>query len=221
MNILAGSLLVTLLSSGALAQTPADKPDPKPAPDIEIVKFEVSVRRSPNLDASPMPRADMGSVAQRQVDQNISGPAQDNMGIKNNTPNTGSNKGMDRQPTDTTTPHYDRYGNEVRGSDAYWPTSKEDVSSPYDFFASLTLKNSGQKSIKGVYWDYVLTDPKTAKEIKRHRFHAKKSIKAGESVTLTELIKPSGAKRRVEITRIDYVDGSTWQPSEAQQSARQ
>jgi hypothetical protein len=233
MNFLAGSLLVALISVAGAYQSPAENLGPKSAPDLEVVKLEISVRRSANADASPVPRADMGSVAQRQVDQNVSGPPQDSMGIRNDlpsggtapknpSPNSGStNRGMDRLPTDSTTPHYDNYGNVVRGSDAYWPQDAEANNSEYEFFASLTVKNTGQKPIKGFHWDYVLTNGGTGKEVARHHFHAKKALKPADSITVVEVVKPSGARRRIEITRVEYADGSSWQPEAAAKGQKQ
>jgi hypothetical protein len=210
MKVLAGSLLIALLPLAAFAQAA----DEKTAPDLEIVKFEISVKRAPNLEESPVPRADPGSIAQRQADFNVSGPPEDSMGIGSTSPRGGANtngRKTDRPPTDTTTPRYDRTGQITQSSDAYWPTNGEDNKSPYNFYASLTVKNTGAKAIKNIRWDYVLTDPATQKEIKRHNFRGKKALKPGESLTLTEMVRPSGAKRSVEIIRIEYADGSAWQ----------
>ena len=206
MKVLVGSFLIALLPVAAFAQAAEEKG----APGMEIVKFEVSVKRAPNLEESPIPRTDPTSVQQRQIDFNRTGPVSDSVGIGNQAPRAG---GATTRPsvTDPTTPRYDRTGQVNQSSDAYWPTNGEDNKSPYNFYASLTVKNSGEKAIKAVGWDYVLTDPATKKEIKRYNFRGKKMLKPNESMTLKEIVKPSGAERRAEITRIEYADGSVWQ----------
>lgn len=209
MKVLLGSLLIALLPMAAVAQTADETVTPdKGAPDVEVVKLEISVRRAPDLEASPVPRTDPTSIQQRQVDFNTPGPIGDSVGIANQSP-----RGRSPKPsvTDPTTPRYDRTGEINQSSDAYWPSDREDSKSPYNFYASLTIKNTGEKAIKNVSWDYVLTDPATQKEIKRYNFRGKKLMKSGESLTLKETVKPSGAARKVEIMRVEYADGSVWQ----------
>ena len=207
MKVLVGSLSIALLAAVVAFAGTAQEPV---APGIEIVKFEVSLKRSPALEESPVPRADPGSVAQRQTDFNLPGPPVDSIGIGSTGPRNSSGNAK-RAPTDTTTPRYDRTGQVNQSSDAYWPTDGEDKKSPYDFYASLTVKNTGEKAVKAFNWDYVLTDPATKKEIKRYNFRGKKQLKPGESITLKEIVKPTGAERKAQITRVEYADGSAWQ----------
>lgn len=210
MKVLVGSLSIALLAVAAFAQSA----DEQSAPDVEIVKFEISVKPAPILEESPVPRADPGSVAQRQADFNVSGPPADSMGVGNTGPRSsgsGSGSKTSRAPTDTTTPRYDRTGQVSQSSDAYWPTNGEDNKSPYRFFALLTVKNTGEKTIKAFNWDYVITDSATKKEIRRYNFRSKKQMKPSESITLKELVKPTGAERKAQITRVEYTDGSVWQ----------
>ena len=214
MKVLVGSLLIALLPLAALAQTADEKAasENKSPQDVEIIKFEISVKRAPSLEESAVPRGDIGSIQQRNRDDNLSGPPQDSMGLGSSTPRANSTgKNNERAPTDTTTPRYDRTGQINQSSDAYWPTDSEAQKSQYNFYASLTIKNAGEKTVKAVSWDYVLTDPATKKEIKRYSFRGKKLLKPSESVTLKEIVKPTGAQRKAEIMRVEYSDGSVWQ----------
>src|ERR1051326_2558158 len=112
MNILAGSLFIALLPFGAGAQAANDKG----APDVEVVKLEISVKRAPNLEETPVPRADPGSVEQRHTDFNVTGPPQDSMGLgSNGTRNGSAAPRAGSTPTDTTTPRYDRTGRVNQG----------------------------------------------------------------------------------------------------------
>ncbi|HKQ52712.1 MAG TPA: hypothetical protein VJT74_10110 [Pyrinomonadaceae bacterium] len=89
----------------------------------------------------------------------------------------------------------------------------------FKYTAKATLKNSGTKAIKSVAWDYVFTDEKERKELKRYKLQTKQQILPGETQTLsvglgldpkekTPHIKTG--KQSVEITRIEYADGSAW-----------
>ena len=89
----------------------------------------------------------------------------------------------------------------------------------FKYTAKATLKNNGTKAIKSVAWDYVFTDEKERKELKRYKLQTKQQILPGETQTLsvglgldpkekTPHIKTG--KQSVEITRIEYADGSAW-----------
>jgi hypothetical protein len=83
----------------------------------------------------------------------------------------------------------------------------------YRFYANLVLTNSGAKTIKSFGWDYVLTDPEAKQETGRFGFRTRKKIEPGQSLTVTQQVKPSTGDRRVVINRIEYSDGTTWERS--------
>jgi hypothetical protein len=89
----------------------------------------------------------------------------------------------------------------------------------FKYMAKATLKNTGAKAIKSVSWDYVFTDEKEQKVLKRYRLQSKQQILPGETQTVgaglgldpkekTPHIKTG--RQSVEVTRIEYADGSAW-----------
>ena len=89
----------------------------------------------------------------------------------------------------------------------------------FKYTAKATLKNTGTKAIKSVSWDYVFTDEKERKELKRYRFQSKQQILPGETQTVSAGLgldpkekapHIKTGKQSVEITKIDYADGSVW-----------
>ena len=89
------------------------------------------------------------------------------------------------------------------------------------------IKNTGEKTIRGIVWEYLLFDPETEVEVGHHRYTSKVSVRAGKTADLVgRSTKPptsvvdvtkSGKEwrgkysERVLIIRIDYNDGSFWQ----------
>ena len=89
----------------------------------------------------------------------------------------------------------------------------------FKYTAKATLKNTGTKAIKAVSWDYVFTDEKEHKELKRYRLQSKQQILPGETQTLTApvALNPKDktshittGKQSVQITKLEYADGSVW-----------
>jgi len=77
----------------------------------------------------------------------------------------------------------------------------------------------GAKAIKAVSWDYVFTDATEQKELKRYKLQSKQQILPGETQVLTRDVGLSPqdntrhittGKQSVEITKIEYADGSIW-----------
>jgi hypothetical protein len=187
----------------ALAQDTKESDGP---PDIEVVKFQVSVQKPLNA-GSPIPKADPASVQQRHIDEG-GRPERVSGGLP-----LGERAPGDRtpRPTDTSTPRYDRQGNVNQGSDSYWADGAE--IDAYIFYASLTLKNNGEKTVKSVKWAYVVFDAQKKKEMKRELFESKKKIAPGETVTLLKEVRPSKQERKAEILEVLYADGSSWKRS--------
>ncbi|OLE51783.1 MAG: hypothetical protein AUG51_21210 [Acidobacteria bacterium 13_1_20CM_3_53_8] len=75
------------------------------------------------------------------------------------------------------------------------------------------VKNSGNKIIKAIDWDYVFfSDEAMEHEVKRHKFRTRKKIAPGASKFLSEYVEKRAASRyqRVFINRVEFADGSVW-----------
>ena len=95
----------------------------------------------------------------------------------------------------------------------------------FKYTARAALKNTGAKAIKTVSWDYIFTDAKEQKELKRYRIQSKQQVLPGETQTLMKDVELDPkentrhitiGKQSVEITRIEYTDGSIWRRQEKQ-----
>lgn len=76
------------------------------------------------------------------------------------------------------------------------------------------VKNSGDKIIKAVDWDYVFfTDLTMEHELKRHKFRTRKKIAPGEVKFLSEYVDKHAASKyqKVFINRVEFADKSVWQ----------
>lgn len=83
--------------------------------------------------------------------------------------------------------------------------------------ANALVKNVGDRTIKAVEWEFLfLSDDNSEKELKRYKFRNKIKIAPGETKFLTKEVKDRAISRRrkARITRIDYMDNSTWQIAE-------
>lgn len=98
--------------------------------------------------------------------------------------------------------------------------------------ASVELKNVGQKPVKSISLELVFNDALTKKDILRYRLSSNKVIAPGQVFTLKKRVneprkgsyrvagaiknaiipRTSAATRRVEITRVEFADGTVWQP---------
>jgi len=93
----------------------------------------------------------------------------------------------------------------------------------------VTVRNTGEKPIRTLTWDYVFFEPGTEREVGRRRFVSRVSISPGRirnvifrsasSPTGTIDVTKAGKKSRdqyseqVVIQSIGYADGSVWQPA--------
>lgn len=93
----------------------------------------------------------------------------------------------------------------------------------FKYTARATLKNTGTKTIKTVSWDYIFTDAKEPKELKRYKLQSRQQVLPGEAQTLMRdvALDPEDntqhittGKQSIEITRIEYTDGSVWRNQE-------
>ncbi len=76
------------------------------------------------------------------------------------------------------------------------------------------VKNSGNKTIKAIRWDYVFfADPALAHELKRYKFRSKKKLAPGAIGFLSESVATRAAShyQRVFINHVEFADGTAWQ----------
>jgi hypothetical protein len=120
----------------------------------------------------------------------------------------------------------------ARGGDGFGSTIRF-VGTPFYCRATITLKNSGSKTIRAVYLDYLFRDQATGEEFLRYQFQSNVRIKPGNTRKLTHEIyekvgkhrksflpiKPSldvvlrtrDAQTDLLIRRIEYIDGTSSQ----------
>jgi len=90
----------------------------------------------------------------------------------------------------------------------------------------ILVRNSGQKAIKSIDWDYIFLDPDTQAEVERHQFTSDEKINPGKEKELsifnlappTRTISARASNRkdtppfveRIVLVRVEYSDGSVW-----------
>ena len=191
------SLLCLLLlgAAAAPAQTPTATP-PAP-PDLVLLqkKWQTS-RRNPALDADPFDANEEfedGRQAQRIND------------IRNSIRVRGA------EPREAPPARVSKVNN---------PDSKQIVTYVY----RARVKNTGAKTIRVVEWGYTFLDPETRAEVGRHLHTTKVKIRPGQDSELvgrsakpqtsTVNVKNAGKElgEQVVFYRVEYDDGSVWQP---------
>ena len=121
----------------------------------------------------------------------------------------------------------DKIRREARADAANMATKHRNSPSRYVFAYKVTVKNSGDKAIKSVDWDYVFLNAETQDEINRQQFTSTEKIGPGKAKELNVLINRSptktisadmldknerqGLSEQVVVMRIEYTDGSVWQ----------
>lgn len=96
-----------------------------------------------------------------------------------------------------------------------------------NYVYEVKVKNTGEKTVKKIVWEYLFIDPETDAQIARHQFTNTFKIRAGKTANLVaysgspptrileakEVGKKSLPKylERVVINRIEYDDDSFWQ----------
>lgn len=92
----------------------------------------------------------------------------------------------------------------------------------YGYESSVHIKNTGTKTITGIEWEHVFfSDKKKEKEIRRFSLRKEENIAPEEQKFIAKrlfiekysALSPK-ARQAVEITRIEYSDGSVWVPSD-------
>ncbi|HKC62741.1 MAG TPA: hypothetical protein VKB86_03845 [Pyrinomonadaceae bacterium] len=124
----------------------------------------------------------------------------------------------------------------VSGGQSPLPTpSKEVYSSTQDqpqtgrsvnYIYEAKIKNTGEKTIRKIVWQYSFVNPETGEEINKHSYMQKLSLRPGKTADLAGVSTspPSGVievtktdkvrnkyEERVTVFRIEYDDGTFWQ----------
>lgn len=97
----------------------------------------------------------------------------------------------------------------------------------YQFLYSVQVRNSGDKTIKAVDWDYVFFDTNNQSELGRRQFRNEERISPGKSKEFKYFLSAPPTKtvnihsldknerqnlgEAVVIVRVEYSDGSVWQ----------
>jgi hypothetical protein len=191
--------LFLLCAASAAAQTPPATTAPPTAapPDLVVLQKKWhSYTRNPALDADPFnANEDFETVRQEQRVNEI-----------RNTIRARGNEAREPPPV-----HASKIGS---------PDSKQVVTYVY----SAKVKNTGAKTIRVIDWGYTFLDPETRQELGRHPYTTKVKIRPGQDSELTGRsanpqtstinVKNAGKEmgEQVVIYRIEYDDGSVWQP---------
>ena len=191
--------LFLLGAASAAGQTPpaAAAATPPAPPDLVVLqkKWQSHVR-NPALDADPFDANEEFEDARQ---------AQRINEIRNTIRARG---GEGREPPPT---RNNKIGN---------PDSKQIMTYVY----SARVKNTGAKTIRVIDWGYTFLDPETRQELGRHLYTTKVKIRPGQDgelvgrsgkpQTSTVNVKNAGKElaEQVVIYRVEYDDGSVWQP---------
>jgi hypothetical protein len=122
----------------------------------------------------------------------------------------------------------DKIRREAKADAANIAVKHKDNPSRYVFVYKATLKNSGDKVIKSIDWDYIFLDRGSETEVGRQQFTSEEKIAPGKTKDLIVTIRKPPTQTisltalndnergsldgRVIVVRIDYADGTSWQP---------
>jgi hypothetical protein len=194
MRSIAVGLIAAAFSTVAAGQVADKQEGQQDQPKLEVVRLEVSVKPvSRTLEEPMMPKTDPDSLKQQQVDAGLPEPP-----------------GYNRPRTEISTPpRYDR-NREVNTSTspAYHPGTKSP--GQYTYIASVFVRNTGDRTVESVVWEYIVVEPEGEKVVRRDKFRTKKKIAPGEIADLVQEVKPAQGLKKAVIHRIDYTDGSRW-----------
>jgi len=123
-------------------------------------------------------------------------------------------------------PHDDPV-DKLRGSSPVPGPSTGDEKLPYSYTYSLKVKNSAEKEVRSVLWEYVAADLDSGAELSRRRFTTIEDIGSGKVATLrgtsssapTNVVTKGGLEKngqspfrsRAEIKCVLYADGTVWE----------
>jgi hypothetical protein len=195
MKAVSALLFLISLATSALAQTSTPTPD---CPDVLIQDYAWGVVRRSVSSEDPKFKA------------NSTGRS---LNTKDNPINTvGNPVNMEGIPVDTSPVRPQGAPPTAQVQPGGNPETVQDIQIRRETY--LLVKNSGNKTIKAINWDYVFfTDSEMRHELKRHKFRSKKKIAPGEAKFLSEYVSVRSISRyqRVLINQVEFADGSIWQ----------
>lgn len=176
-------------------------------PNLEVIEKEWRVEKhNPMLDDNPLRLVD--EINQAEINRRT--PRQ----------NTARTRQLLPEPTPDPIPEPDVVTTEISTRYVY----------------QVKFKNTGDKAIKTLTWDYVFSEPGTQNEVGRHRFVSKVNISPGKTKNLVMRTgspptgsinaKNAGKKLReqyaeqVVVQGIQYADGSVWLAAAAATTAK-
>ena len=201
------SLCLVLLScacAAARAQSPAGAPAAAQPPGVEVVKYSWSKDRI-GWESDPFggPVESFDDIRRRNADQRRIERARA-------TGNPGEAAKIEREM---------RSEQVIRARPPKPPR--------YAFSYKLSVRNTGERAIKEIDWDYVLFDAVTAQDLDRREFTGVEKIAPGKSRELVFLVptpptnrisahslgknERDGLREEVVIVRVLYADGTIWQ----------
>lgn len=196
------SLLFVAFASNA--QTP---PTPAGAPEIQVVKFSWSKERQ-NWEQNP-----------------FGGP---NENFHEMQFRARSEKRVSDAKRSGNSAEVDKLEKDARTDAAIIQAERQKERPPrYSFLYRASVKNSSEKTIKEIDWDYVFLDEATGEELGRRQFTSVQGIAPAKSKELSFLIPTPPTQRisvyalnkkdrlafveQIVIVRVKYADGSVWQ----------
>jgi hypothetical protein len=200
-SLLFSFLMVTLASN---AQTPTTSIGG--APDLQVVKFSWSKERI-NWEQNPFggPNENFHEMQFRARAERLASDAR-----RANSPDASK---LER---------------DARAADAIIQAERQRKGPPrYTFLYRTSIKNSSEKTVKEIDWDYVFIDAVTGEEMGRRQFTSVETIGPGKSKELSFMLSAPPTQRisvyaldkkerigfdeQVVIVRVKYSDGSVWQ----------
>lgn len=188
-------LLITLITISAMAQETAKSSDP-----ADVIVLEQSWRKEYKdslSDPNPLkPNEDLMRITR---DQKAHIKAQDNA----------------REGETTTHP--------MPAAGPKPVTPERGMFTSYVY--KIKVKNTGERTIKAIDWEYQFLDPTTQEVLEQRRINSRLKLAPGKSTVLErrmtrkptvivsadQLARKDPFTERAVITRIVYADGSTWQ----------
>jgi hypothetical protein len=198
-----GLLTLTAATTIARAQKPAATPEPA---DLQVLKFSWSKERV-GWERDP-----------------FSGPIEnfDEMRVR-----TRNEKRILDAKRGGSTVEANKAERDALTDQALISTLHKAPRARYGFVYKVLLLNSGAKQITAIDWDYVFFDLSTEAELGRRQFTSEQKLSPGKtrefrffiptpptqmiSVQALEKNERNGLGERIEVVRIDFADGTSWQ----------
>ncbi len=120
----------------------------------------------------------------------------------------------------------DRIKREAQADSAIVEKARKKGTPRYHFLYKTTVRNTGNRTIKAIDWDYIFLDHESNVEVGRQQFTSEDKISPGKSKDLIAMVRMPPAQiisvhtlgknehdaltGRVIIVRVQYADGTVW-----------